>query len=74
MRTKVKKLHITKNSTLIVLSDCVLEDVHVDGVVKIDQLGSIVIKEEGRKYGKLVEPVQEDAGYYQIRGYKYLAE
>lgn len=62
---------MSKDSTLIVLSDCVLKDVHVDGFLKIEKEGDIEIREESKKYGKLVEVEGTDAGYLQIRGYKY---
>ena len=45
MRTKVHKLTVTKNSTLVVLSDCVLKDVHVDGYLRITDNGEITAKE-----------------------------
>lgn len=35
MKTKVKKLKVSGHSTLIILSDCILDDVEVDGTLKI---------------------------------------
>ena len=51
MRSKVKKLTVSKNSTLIVGADCNLEDVNADGYVKLNSK-SVVIR--NNKYGKLV--------------------
>jgi hypothetical protein len=44
LKTKVQKLKVSPNSTLVILSDCVLEDVEVDGSVRISNEGNIVIK------------------------------
>ncbi len=35
MRDKVKSLHVTKNSSLIIADDCVLDKVYVDGHTEI---------------------------------------
>lgn len=70
MKTKVKKLKISGPSTLIVLSDCVLEDVEVDGTLKIEKEGSIVAKEISKNYCKLVPTEGNEAGWLIIRGYK----
>lgn len=67
----MKNLTVTKDSTLIILSDCILKDVYVDGFLKIEKEGEIEVREESKKYGKLVPVEGTDAGYLQIRGYKY---
>jgi len=54
MKSKVKKLKVTANSTLIVLSDCVLENVEVDGTLRIEKEGNIIVKETNQNYGKLI--------------------
>lgn len=69
MRGKVKKLSISGNSTLIVGADCVLEDVAVDGYVKLDQKGIVI---RNKQYGRLAPTEPGDPDYVVIRGFKYL--
>lgn len=68
LRTKVKKLSISKNSTLIVTEDCVLEDIAVDGYVKLHCKGVVI---RNKHYGKLVAAEPGDPDYVSIRGFKY---
>lgn len=70
MKTKVKKLKVSGPSTLIVLSDCVLQDVEVDGTLKIEKEGNIIAKETNQNYCKLVPTEGTQPGWQLIRGYK----
>lgn len=70
MKTKVQKLKVTANSTLVVLSDCILEDVEVDGTLRIEKEGNIVAKETSQNYETLIPTEGNEPGWLIIRGYK----
>ena len=54
MKQKVKKLKISGKSSLIISSDCVLEDVEIDGHEQIIEDGMIQLKVEGKDYKEIV--------------------
>ena len=70
MRTKVKSLKISEHSTLVVLSDCVLDDVEVDGTLKIEKEGHITVHETSKNYTRLIPTEGHEPGWQLIRGYK----
>lgn len=71
MRSKVKKLNISKDSTFIVGSDIYISNVSVDGYVQLDQKGVVI---QDKQYGKLVATEAGDPDYVAIRGFKYINE
>lgn len=72
MKTKVKKLKVSSGSTLVVESDCVLEDVEVDGTLRVKSEGNIVEKETSKNYEKLAATDGTEPAWQIIRGYKAL--
>jgi hypothetical protein len=71
MRSKVKKLNISKDSTFIVGSGIYISNVSVDGYVQLDQKGVVI---QDKQYGKLVAMEAGDPDYVAIRGFKYINE
>jgi len=59
LKQKVKKLKITARSSLIISSDCILEDVEVDGHDEIIEDGSICLKVDDQAYKEIV-PLKGD--------------
>ena len=53
MKKKVKKLVVHPRSALVLESDCVLEDVEIDGHLEIKESGSIVMKHLKKDYVSL---------------------
>ena len=54
MRSKVKKLKISAQSSLVIKSDCTLDDVEIDGHAEIDKNGGVSLKHFAKNYKKLV--------------------
>ena len=56
MRNKVKKLRVTRNSSLILDDDCVLVDVEVDGHLEIKGMKekNIEVKAKEKNYEKVI--------------------
>ena len=56
MRDKVKKLHVTKNSSLILDDDCVLKDVEVDGHLEVKGMKekNIEVKAKEKNYKQII--------------------
>lgn len=59
LKKKVKKLKVIARSSLIISSDCILEDVEVDGHDEIIEDGSICLKVEDQAYKEIV-PLKGD--------------
>lgn len=59
MRKKVKKLRVTARSSLVISSDCILEDVDIDGNDEIIEDGSICLKVDDQDYKEIV-PLKGD--------------
>jgi hypothetical protein len=58
-------------SSLIIESDCTLEDVEVDGHYEIKEAGSITVKHLGQDYHSLEElDESEQEPHLRIRGYR----
>ena len=53
MKKKVKKLVVHPKSALILESDCILEDVEIDGHLEIKESGPIVVKHLQKDYVSL---------------------
>lgn len=67
----MKKLWVSPRSSLILESDCVLENVEVDGHLDIKESGSIVVQHLGQDYHSLEElEAGEHEPHLKIRGYK----
>ncbi len=69
LKKKVKKLKVTARSSLIISSDCILEDVEVDGHDEIIEDGSICLKVEDQAYKEIVPLKGDEESYLLIRGY-----
>ncbi len=69
MKQKVKKLKMTAKSSLIISSDCILEDVQIDGHDQIVQEGNITLRVEDKDYKEVVQLKGDEEPYLQIRGY-----
>lgn len=69
MKQKVKKLRVTARSSLIISSDCVLEDVDIDGHDEIIEDGNICLKVEDQAYKEIVPLKGDEEPYLLIRGY-----
>ena len=56
MRDKVKKLHVSKNSSLILDDDCVLKDVEVDGHLEVKGMKekNIEVKAKEKNYKQII--------------------
>ena len=54
LKGKVQKLKITARSSLIISSDCVLEDVEVDGHDEIIEDGNICLKVDDQAYKEIL--------------------
>jgi hypothetical protein len=66
----VKKLKIVGRSSLVIESDCVLEDVELDGHYEIHEKGSIVVKHLDRDYHSVADLEGHEEAFLKIRGYK----
>jgi hypothetical protein len=57
MRDKVKHLHLTANSSLIIGDDCVLEKVDIDGHTEIKNVGGkgVVLENKEKNYKKVID-------------------
>lgn len=54
LKGKVQKLKVTARSSLIISSDCVLEDVEVDGHDEIIEDGNICLKVDDQAYKEIL--------------------
>lgn len=54
LKGKVQKLKVTARSSLIISSDCILEDVEVDGHDEIIEDGNICLKVDDQAYKEVV--------------------
>lgn len=59
MKQKVKKLKVSARSSLVISSDCVLEDVEIDGDDEIIEDGNICLKVDDQAYRDIV-PLKGD--------------
>jgi hypothetical protein len=69
MKQKVKKLKISAKSSLIISSNCLLEDVDIDGHEEIIEDGVIQLKVEGKDCKEIVQLKGDEEPYLKIRGY-----
>ena len=71
MRTKVEKLKISKQSSLVLDCDCVLEDVEIDGHVEItDKDGKVSLKNDNKNYKQVVATDGNEEPHLLIRKFK----
>lgn len=67
----MKKLWMHPRSSLIIESDCVLEEVEVDGHLEIKEKGAIKVKHTDKDYHSLDDLEEEEQEpHLKIRGYK----
>jgi len=69
MKKKVNKLKLTGKSSLILSSDCVLEDVQIDGSEVIVAEGKVSLNVTDKSYKNLVPLKGDEEPYLKIRGY-----
>ncbi len=69
MKKKVKKLRLSAKSSLAINSDCVLEDVDIDGDEQIIEDGNICLKVDDKAYRDIIQLKGDEEPYLQIRGY-----
>ncbi len=69
MKKKVKKLRVSAKSSLAINSDCVLEDVDIDGDEQIIENGNICLKVDDKAYRDIIPLKGDEEPYLQIRGY-----
>jgi hypothetical protein len=69
MKKKIKKLKVSGRSSLSITSDCILEDVEIDGDEEIIEDGNICLKVNDKAYRDIIPLKGEEEPYLQIRGY-----
>jgi hypothetical protein len=69
LKKKVKKLRVSAKSSLAINSDCVLEDVDIDGDEQIIENGNICLKVDDKAYRDIIPLKGDEEPYLQIRGY-----
>lgn len=69
MKKKVKKVRVSGRSSLIISSNCVLEDVDIDGDEEIIEEGDICLKVDDKAYRDIIPLKGDEEPYLQIRGY-----
>lgn len=66
----MKRVVLTERSSLVVESDCILEDVEVDGHYEIHTKGPAVVKHFKQDYHTIQELEGHEEPFLKIRGYK----
>jgi hypothetical protein len=66
----VKKVKIVGRSSLVIESDCVLEDVELDGYYEIHEKGNITVRHLDRDYHSITDLLGHEEAFLKIRGYK----
>jgi hypothetical protein len=70
LHSKVKRVKIVGRSSLVIESDCVLEDVELDGHYEIHEKGAIKVKHLQQDYHSIADLEGHEEAFLKIRGYK----
>lgn len=68
----MKKVKITAKSSLRIESDCILEDINLDGDLEIRTEGQVIQNHQGKDYYTIGELEGNEEAYLKIRGYKLI--